>query len=79
MNTIKDEWEDFRDKVIHPEAPEIQKEEMKLAFYAGVKSYMALQQVLDTIKSDDAAIALLQSWLEECDSYLLTRIERIDV
>ena len=36
MKTLDQEWRDFERRVISPTAPAVQREEMELAFFAGV-------------------------------------------
>ncbi|CAB3758473.1 hypothetical protein [Paraburkholderia humisilvae] len=40
MKTIADRWTDFEARVVAPDAPPLQRDEMRLAFYAGFKSML---------------------------------------
>jgi hypothetical protein len=40
MKTIEERWHDFRRRVIHADAPEIQVTEMRIAFYAGFQAML---------------------------------------
>ena len=75
MNTIKDEFDKFADQVIAKDAPEVQRDEMKLAFYAGV--FSTIIQFSNTINdnslSDDDAVAFLSSWLNESNDFIKSR------
>jgi hypothetical protein len=42
MQTIKDEWEDFREKAIPPDVGDPQLRDMRTCFYAGVESLFYL-------------------------------------
>lgn len=40
MKTIGQRFQDFRTRAIHPDAPEMQVREMRIAFYAGVQAML---------------------------------------
>ena len=40
MKTIEQRWLDFEARVVAPDAPPLQRSEMRLAFYAGFKSML---------------------------------------
>lgn len=43
MSEFLNEWQDFNNKVIAPEAGDTQRKEMKMAFFAGAATLFALQ------------------------------------
>lgn len=53
MRTVEEVWETF-ERVIHPDAPEEQRREMKLAFFAGASAMLALVQNVDGMADEDA-------------------------
>lgn len=67
MNTIADQWATF-DRLILRSASDVQRREMRRAFYAGIHS--ALIFMRDTVGADDvsedAGMALIQNWHDEC-------------
>jgi hypothetical protein len=71
MNTIAEKWEKFRGKVIPKEAEESQISDMKMAFYAGAFSFLTMQKEVigSSDISEDAGIALLESWQQEINDY----------
>ena len=64
MNTIKDEWNNYKDAIVPGDAGIIQVNETRKAFYAGVKSTLEFIHGLDEY-TDDAAEALFESWCDE--------------
>ena len=68
--TIKSEWESFREMTIDPEAPDIQIEEMRNAYYAGVKALSMMQLALsDANLPEEVEFQIFSSWHKEVDSY----------
>jgi len=57
MNTIQGEWEKFESIVIHPEAGQLQRKEMRKAFYAGFYSAVTLLDGLNDQNLSKAAEA----------------------
>jgi len=67
MNTIQEQWKQFSALVIQNDAPEIQKQEMKLAFYGGAEAVLRLQlNITDPSVSDDAGVQMLEGIHDEC-------------
>ncbi len=67
MNTIQEQWALFSTLVIPANAPAIQKQQMKLAFYAGVESTLRIQfNIGDKAISEDAGVAILEGIHDEC-------------
>jgi hypothetical protein len=70
MNTIQSKWELFERLVIPKDAPEIQRKEMRRAFYAGAEAILQLQFVIgEESISEDAAMAMLTGLHSECAQF----------
>jgi hypothetical protein len=71
MNTLADQWEKYRAAVLHPKAPPNQIIETRRAFYAGALATLTLQIAVigHPDISEAAALALIQSWHDECASF----------
>jgi len=65
MNTIAQQWELFSKFVMPNDVPEIQRQEMRRAFYGGAESILRLQFAIGD-NSEDAGIAMIQGWYDEC-------------
>jgi hypothetical protein len=57
-HTIAQEWDRFESSVIAADAPTIQRDEMRIAFYAGFKSMLDLNKVLGAMPETPAIEAL---------------------
>lgn len=65
--SIKQKWESFDRLVIDPNAPEIQREEMKKAFYAGIYSILCMQDFLISSSIPiELAAEQIELWNKEC-------------
>ncbi len=71
MNTVKDGFDEIRERVIPKDAPDVQVKEMKKAFYAGAAWLLHLQGVIAEL-DEDAAVAVLQSLHNEVKDYALS-------
>lgn len=71
MNTIDDMWRSFEESVIPATAPPVQRQEMKKAFYAGASSilHMGLGVIGDESVSENAGVAIIQGWQDECQMF----------
>lgn len=47
------------------DAPLVQRQEMRRAFYAGVEAMLRLQYAIGDM-SDDAGVAMIEGWHDEC-------------
>jgi len=65
MNTIQQQWCMFEKTVIPVDAPQMQRQEMRRAFYAGAESMLRLQYGMGDV-SDDAGVAMIEGWHDEC-------------
>lgn len=70
LNTIDAEWHSFESCCISKEAPEIQRIEMRRAFYAGIESFLVLQ-CKAVNQSDAACAALMDGWATELKDFVL--------
>jgi hypothetical protein len=68
---IEQEWQEFEKKIMPKNAPEIQRKEMRRAFYAGAWTMLKLVQSLgaDGIPEEDA-IGVLEEVDKECIEFL---------
>jgi hypothetical protein len=71
VNTLSEKWEYFKRDCIPKNAGAIQLREMKIAFYAGAFSFLQMQKNIigDPTTSEDASLALLESWSSEIQDY----------
>lgn len=68
--TVASAWEEFSSRVLHPASPEIQRIEMRRAFYAGYYSnIIACVEIADQVQDDDAAVAEYQKLDDECRAF----------
>lgn len=65
MNTVQQQWAMFEKLVMPKDAPPRQRQEMRRAFYAGVKATLCLQFEMGNV-SDDAVVAMIEGWHDEC-------------
>ncbi len=71
MNTIQEQWSTFLAQVVPKDAADIQINEMRLAFYAGVTAMMHIEDVISNEKvSVNAAIAILEGVHDECHRFV---------
>lgn len=70
MNTIQDQWNLFEATVLPKDAPDIQKQEMRRAFYAGAEAMARIQFAIgDKAVSEDAGVQILEGCHEELRSF----------
>lgn len=77
MNTIRDEWEEFARHVVPPDAPAVQRGEMRVAFYAGATAVLWLGARI-SMYSDEAAQAIWQSLHDETAAFVHARLAEQD-
>lgn len=77
MNTIADQWLEFAEHVIPPDAPAMQRRDMRAAFYAGATSILALGLVVSEF-SEDAALLVWQSLVDESEAFIRARLSEQD-
>ena len=70
MRTVQGEWQ-FNEALLVPkDAPEVQRQQTKLAFYAGCQAALRLLwNVGGDEVSEEAGAHLIQSWNDECDQF----------
>ncbi len=68
---IKEAWEEFKTRVIHPEANENQIKCMELAFYSGAITIMMINESLSQPNiSEDVGCKILEALMQECMEYM---------
>ncbi len=66
MNTIQEQWELFAALVVPKDAPPIQRQETRRAFYAGAEAMARIQfAVGDKAMSEDAGVQVLEGCHDE--------------
>lgn len=70
VKTIGEQWASYLAEVIPPEAPAVQVEECKRAFYAGAQGMFALVMEAVAPEDDDACGARLQGIEREMQDWL---------
>jgi hypothetical protein len=73
METVYDKWCSFDMAVIPEDAPRIQRQEMRRAFYAGVLSAMNL--FAETADDDDVCGKQLDAIEQECRDFMNDMLE----
>jgi hypothetical protein len=72
MNTLQSQWEEF-ERLILPkggEFSEVQRKEMKRAFYCGAQSVLVLMfNMSDGSIGEDAAVLMIEQWHDECRQF----------
>lgn len=68
MNTLQEQWAKFERAVIPADAPPIQRQEMRRAFFGGARAYQALCMVATTL-SDEGAEQVLAGLDEELQAF----------
>ncbi len=69
MNTMQTKWDCFQQIVLPDGVSEIQRTEMKRAFYAGAKSFFDLQLAMPDGITEKAEEAMLSGWADELDQF----------
>ena len=66
VKTIEQRWESFEKNVINPNAPEIQRVEMRNAFYAGAESMLqGVMVASEASVSDEEGVDILESYHQQ--------------
>jgi len=73
MKTIKDEWENFKSMVVPPGASELQKSEMKLAFYGGATVMLNIMSMVANMSTKEG-FKLLEVCSKECENFVMERM-----
>lgn len=71
MNTIAEQWELLERAVMLKDAPPVQRQEMRRAFYSGAGAILHMQWSISGDKSisEDAAVAIMEGWHDECQRF----------
>lgn len=71
MRTIKAKWDSFEAKVLPKDCSEVQREEMRRAFYAGAAALLALNDEIAAFDTEAKGIALLSALYEEAEAFAM--------
>ncbi|MBB5469348.1 hypothetical protein HDG32_005495 [Paraburkholderia sp. CI2] len=69
MKTMEDRWTEFAVQCISPNAPAIQFQVMRIAFYAGFKAMLDVDEELTRL-TDEAAILTLERFYRESRNFI---------
>ncbi|MDE1138177.1 MAG: hypothetical protein PW999_00690 [Paraburkholderia tropica] len=69
MRTISEKWASFERAVLPSDCSDVQRSEMRKAFYAGAASLLALTDEIASIPNEDACIAILRGLHEEVQAF----------
>ena len=65
-NSIAQQWESFSANVLPRDAPTVQRQEMRRAFYAGAHAMLEMTSAIcDPSVSEDAGVHMIHGWFEE--------------
>jgi hypothetical protein len=71
MEIVKDAWESFERRVVADDAPPIQRQEMRRAFYAGAWAVLITCETISAPDiSQEQAVAILASCRKECERFV---------
>lgn len=78
MNTIQEQWDSFQKMAIPEYAPDIQKTEMKRAFYAGAMAMTGIYMMVseDSI-NEETALGIIDGCYKEFKMFINT-VENMD-
>jgi hypothetical protein len=65
MRTIQQIWDGFERAVLPPNCSDVQRNEMRKAFYGGAGAMLAMTSEIAGIENREAAVAVLQGLHEE--------------
>jgi len=68
MNTIQEQWEQFRKLIVPADAPPVQVQEMRRSFYAGVEAMLRIQLAFAAYE-EDTAVVMLEGIYDECTRF----------
>jgi hypothetical protein len=72
MNTIQEQWNLFEVLIVPKNAHQVQRQEMRRAFYAGAEAMMRIQwQVGEESISEDAGVAILEGCRDEMQRFAM--------
>lgn len=70
MNTVQEQWQTFEALVMPANAPPIQRQEMRRAFYAGAEAMMRVQWNIGGEEiSEDAGVQILEGCRDELQRF----------
>ncbi|CAM2143754.1 protein of unknown function [Pararobbsia alpina] len=68
-DTLARQFQSLRDLAISPTAPQIQIDEMRMAFFAGATVVLAVTKVIAELPERDG-VAMLKALHDECDAFV---------
>ncbi len=75
-NTIAGAWDAFSAIAIHRDAPDIQRREMQMAFYAGAAAVLGIPlDIASARTSEEAGMHMLQGLHEEANAFALRLLD----
>lgn len=63
--TLSDYWEEFAERILHPDAPLVQRLEVRRAFYVGAASVLEAYLVIGTERDEEFATQVLRNLEDE--------------
>jgi hypothetical protein len=76
QNTRQHQWEQFAERVIPDDAPAVQINEMKLAFYAGANIMQVLTAAIADNDDEDAAVLQVDALYREATNEMEKMIQK---
>jgi hypothetical protein len=65
MKSIAERWTEFERRVIASDAPQIQRDEMRLAFYAGCATLIDVENEVASVDDDAVCVIMLDTIYQE--------------
>lgn len=76
MKTVKELWVNYSDMVLPKPCADIQYRETRLAFYAGVYSFLTELREIDEHVSDDEGVMRMQEYANELELFHKEELNR---
>ena len=74
MNTVQEHWQSFMTQVIPKDAPPVQINEMRIAFYAGATAMCGIHNnIIDMDISNEAVIRIMKG----CEDEVMRFIQKV--
>jgi hypothetical protein len=67
---LETEWQDYSKTAIPINAPAIQRQEMRRAFYAGASAMFSLMTSIDDSMSDEEGAKVVEALQQECIDFM---------
>jgi len=79
MRTLQERWESFNSLVINQNAPEIQRTEMRNAFYAGAQALMfGIVDASSEEMTEEAGSAIIEGYHQELADFAVELTNRVN-